>query len=60
MDLSTVIRLCVHIILENTPKINVKTIEILEEEYNNEATLISKLIANTLEDLPMIQVNIIT
>ena len=59
MNLSSIIRLCVHIALENVPSIKVKTYELLNTEYNEETALISNVIAQSLADLPLIQVNCI-
>ena len=58
MELNTAIRLCVNIALENLPSLKVKTIEFLNEECNGEIPPISTFIANTLRDIPLIQVPI--
>ncbi|XP_065214304.1 fatty acid synthase-like [Planococcus citri] len=61
MDLNLVIRLCVHIALENLPTLQVRTYELLDQEYNKDAS-VSNIIEKTLADLPLIQasVNILT
>lgn len=56
MNMTSAIRLCVHIALENTPTINVKTYELLNQEYTEETALISNYIARSLADLPLIRV----
>ena len=56
MNLELIIRICVHIALENSPTIKVTTYEFLDQ---NDAAgpIISSIILNTLENLPLLEVS---
>ncbi|XP_075218277.1 fatty acid synthase 3 [Lycorma delicatula] len=55
MDLSVIVRIYVHIVLENLPSVKVKTIEVLDSFCNPDGELLSKIIVVALGDLPLIQ-----
>lgn len=51
-----IVRISLHLVIENILGINVKTVEILNKTFNPDAQIISPIILNVLADLPLIQV----
>ncbi|XP_050524285.1 fatty acid synthase [Daktulosphaira vitifoliae] len=53
--LEDVVRISLHLIIENVMGINIKTIEILNKLINSDIHVISPIILNVLADLPLLQ-----
>lgn len=54
-----IVRISLHLVIENILGINVKTVEILNKTFNPDVKIISPIILNVLADLPLIQVHIL-
>lgn len=54
-----IVRISLHLVIENILGINVKTVEILNKTFNPDVKIISPIILNVLADLPLIQVPIL-
>lgn len=57
IDLSTFVRMCFHLALENMLVAKVKAVEVLDNSANPDATLLAPIILQVLGDLPLIQVS---
>lgn len=51
-----IVRVSLHLVIENLMGIKVKTVEILQKTFNPDVEIISPIIINVLADLPLIQV----
>lgn len=51
-----IVRISLHLVIENIMGIKVKTVEILQKTFNPDIEIISPIIINVLADLPLIQV----
>lgn len=49
-------RISLHLVIENLMAIKIKTVEILNTNFNPDVQIISPIILNVLADLPLIQV----
>lgn len=54
-DVSDIVRICVHLVLENVPSQKVKTVEVLEPSADSNTTILTPIINKALGDLPLIQ-----
>lgn len=51
-----IVRISMHLVIENIISIKVKTVEILNKTFNPDLKIISPIIIDVLADLPLIQV----
>lgn len=51
-----IVRICLHLVIENLMDIRVKTIEILNKNMDPDVQIISPIIIDVLADLPLMQV----
>lgn len=56
--MSTFVRMCFHLALDNILVTKVKAVEVLDNSANPDATLLAPIILQVLGDLPLIQVSL--
>jgi len=54
--LEEIVRISLHLVIENLMGIKVKTVEILNKTFNPDVQILSPIILDVLADLPLIQV----
>ncbi|XP_050425474.1 fatty acid synthase [Adelges cooleyi] len=54
-SLDDIVRISLHLVIENVMGINIKTVEILNKTINSDVQIISPIILNVLADLPLLQ-----
>jgi len=54
--LEEIVRISLHLVIENLMGIKVKTVEILNKTFNPDVQILSPIILEVLADLPLIQV----